>query len=192
MEKHGEKHGFMIAIGGLSGSGKSTLAGRLAAETGAVWLRSDSIRKELWGVDPLTKLPPAAYSRDFSTKTYETLASRMEAALRAGQVVIVDMSFAKPIERQSFADRAAACGAGFHGIWLDAAPDTLKTRVDARVGDVSDADSTIVAMQLGFDLGDIEWSRINTDRPADSVYRLACALLGVDGPTPIRAIKLEP
>lgn len=176
-------HGFMIAIGGLSGSGKSTLAGRLAAETGAVWLRSDSIRKELWGVDPLTKLPPEAYSRDFSTKTYDTLASRMEENLRAGRVVIVDMSFAKPVERASFADRAAACGAGFHGIWLDAAPDTLKTRVDARVGDVSDADSTIVTMQLGFDLGAIEWSRINTDRPADSVYRLACALLGVEGPT---------
>ena len=35
--------GILIEFGGLPGTGKSTLAGRLAEETGAVWLRIDEI-----------------------------------------------------------------------------------------------------------------------------------------------------
>lgn len=34
---------MLVEFGGLPGTGKSTLAGRLAAETGAVWLRIDEI-----------------------------------------------------------------------------------------------------------------------------------------------------
>ena len=46
----------LVAIGGLSGTGKSTLAARIAPALGpppgARWLRSDVIRKLLFGADP--------------------------------------------------------------------------------------------------------------------------------------------
>ena len=42
----------LIAIGGLSGTGKSTLAAALAPCLGARVLRSDVIRKRLFGVAP--------------------------------------------------------------------------------------------------------------------------------------------
>jgi len=58
----------LIAVGGLSGSGKSTLAWALAARLGAVVLRSDVIRKGLWGVDPTAKLPAEAYAPEVSVR----------------------------------------------------------------------------------------------------------------------------
>ena len=167
----------LVLIGGLSGAGKSTLAGRLAADSGAVWLRSDAIRKELWGVEPLTKLPPEAYSRAFSTKTYDELGNRTVDALNAGLHVVVDMGFIRPTERALFVQYAADCGVVCVGFWLDAAPDVLCARVDARVGDVSDADSAIVNMQLGFDLGLVDWVRLDANQSADDVYRAASGVL---------------
>jgi len=53
----------LIAIGGLSGSGKSTLAAALAPAIGARVLRSDVIRKRLFGVAPETPLPASAYAQ---------------------------------------------------------------------------------------------------------------------------------
>ena len=51
----------LIAIGGLSGAGKSTIAQALAptfgTRPGARVLRSDVIRKRLWGVMPESRLP---------------------------------------------------------------------------------------------------------------------------------------
>ena len=52
----------LIAIGGLSGTGKSTLAAALAPCLGARVLRSDVIRKRLFGVAPETQLPASAYT----------------------------------------------------------------------------------------------------------------------------------
>ena len=44
--------GLLVEFGGLPGTGKSTLARRLAAGTGAVWLRIDEIenamRRQSW------------------------------------------------------------------------------------------------------------------------------------------------
>lgn len=169
----------LIAIGGLSGSGKSTLSGRLAAEMGAVWLRSDAIRKELWGVAPTDKLPPEAYSVDFSTKTYAALDLRTDAALKDGKTVIVDMVFARESERKVVADRAKANQTPFQGFWLHADPDCLRKRVDARVGDISDATAAIVDIQLGYDLGVMDWTRIDAGGTAENSYRQIANALGL-------------
>jgi uncharacterized protein len=52
----------LVAIGGLSGTGKSTLAAGLAPSLGARILRSDVIRKQLFGVAPETRLATRAYT----------------------------------------------------------------------------------------------------------------------------------
>ena len=61
----------LVAIGGLSGSGKSTLAAALAPSLGARVLRSDVIRKHLFGVAPETRLPASAYTSEVSRRVYE-------------------------------------------------------------------------------------------------------------------------
>ena len=64
----------LVAIGGLSGTGKSALAAGLAPSLGARVLRSDVIRKRLFGVAPETRLPASAYAPQVSRRVYRTLA----------------------------------------------------------------------------------------------------------------------
>jgi aminoglycoside phosphotransferase family enzyme len=80
----------LVAIGGLSGSGKSTLAAALAPEIGARVLRSDVIRKKLFGVAPEARLPGTAYTAEVSRKVYQALREKTAAALAAGCSVIID------------------------------------------------------------------------------------------------------
>ena len=167
----------LICIGGLSGTGKSTLARRLAGELSAVWLRSDAVRKELWGVAPEVKLPPEAYTPDFSEKTYKEVNARAETALRAGRTVILGVVFARAEGRAKAHALARACGADFTGLWLEAPADTLRARVDARTGDVSDADSKIVDQQLGYEIGVVDWHRIDAGGTADHTHRQAARIL---------------
>jgi aminoglycoside phosphotransferase family enzyme len=67
----------LIAVGGFSGSGKSTVARALAplvgAVPGAVVIRSDEIRKQLSGVEPLHRLGPEGYTAAVSERVYTTL-----------------------------------------------------------------------------------------------------------------------
>ena len=91
----------LVAIGGLRGSGKSPLGAALAPEIGARVLRSDVIRKRLFGVAPETRLPTSAYAPKVSHRVYETLREKAAAALAAGYSVIIDAVSLKPEERQS-------------------------------------------------------------------------------------------
>src|SRR6266436_804506 len=63
----------LVAIGGLSGTGKSTLAAALAPSFGARVLRSDVIRKQLFGVALETRLPASAYAQQTSHRVYEKI-----------------------------------------------------------------------------------------------------------------------
>ena len=74
----------LVAIGGLSGSGKSTLAAALAPEIGARVLRSDVIRKRLFGVAPETRLPASAYAPEVSRRVYEALRDKASGGARGG------------------------------------------------------------------------------------------------------------
>jgi hypothetical protein len=153
----------LVAIGGLSGSGKSTLARALAptlgAPPGAVVLRSDEIRKRLWGRGPKERLPPEAYARAAGEAVYETLFDTARTCLAAGRPVIADAVFLQVHERRRIEAVAREAGAAFHGVWLDAPPDTLLERVASRRDDASDADARVVGLQLALDPGPIDWLR---------------------------------
>src|SRR4029077_15178912 len=122
----------LVAIGGLSGTGKSTLAAALAPCLGARVLRSDVIRKQLFGVALETKLPASAYAPQASHRVYETLRRKAEDALAAGYSVVVDAVALKPAERQSFAAIAEAAAVPFSGLWLEAPAPTMDRRPGAR------------------------------------------------------------
>ncbi len=155
----------LVAVGGLSGSGKSTLAYALApaigAAPGAVVLRSDEIRKRLWGVTPLTKLEAAAYTPEMSTRVYETLAADAEAVVRTGHSVIVDAVFARAADRVAIERAARAAGVAFAAVWLEAPEPVLVERIAARGPDVSDATADVVRMQWAQSAGDVRWPRVD-------------------------------
>lgn len=173
----------LVAVGGLSGSGKSTLARALAPDLGrapgAVLLRSDTIRKEMWGVAETEKLPADAYTRSASDRVYAEMHARARLALKAGQAVIVDAVNSDATGRADLARLAEQEGAAFAGLWLDAPEHVLKQRVTARVGDASDADASVVALQLGEDTGPIDWYRIDAGGGGDAALAAARRQLGL-------------
>ena len=158
----------LVAIGGVSGTGKSTvaagLASQLGARPGARVLRSDVIRKRLFGLDPESRLPQSAYGRDATERVYAALRDGAAAALRAGYCAIIDAVALQEEERRSFAEIARRAGVPFTGLWLQAPADVLLARVDARKQDASDATREIVARQLLIDLGPLDWQRLDAGR----------------------------
>lgn len=168
----------LVAIGGLSGSGKSTvaaaLAPRLGGGAGARSLASDRLRKALHSVAPETRLGAEAYAPEVSARVYAALAAGAEAAAAGGACVIADAVFSTPGERRAIADAAARAGAPFLGVWLDLAPETLRARVAARRGGTSDATVAVLDRQLGYDLGRIDWLRLDAGPDPE---RIAAAIL---------------
>lgn len=176
----------LVAVGGLSGSGKSHLARALApalgAAPGAVLLRSDEIRKQLWGCALTDRLPPEAYSSASTGKVYDTLRQRARIALQAGHSVIADAVHARPGERLALEAIAAEQAVKFDGLWLDAPEAVLSARVDARRGDASDADARVVRQQRDYRLGEIVWHKIAAaGTPDDTLAQAHRALGGTNG-----------
>jgi aminoglycoside phosphotransferase family enzyme/predicted kinase len=151
------RHRRLIAIGGLSGSGKSTLAAALAPAMGARVLRSDVIRKRLFGVAPETRLPASAYTTEMSRRVYGALRQRAATVLAAGYSVIIDAVSLKPEERRSLAAVAEAASVPFSGLWLAAPALTMEARLRARRHDASDASPEVLTQQLRQDAGPIDW-----------------------------------
>lgn len=156
----------LVATGGLSGSGKSTFARvcapGLGAAPGAVVLRTDEIRKRLWNVPSLQRLPKEAYTAEVSDKVYDELFRDAELVLKAGRSVVVDAVFIKPEQRARAEALARKLDVAFQGVWLEAPADVLRARVAARVNDASDADVAVLESQLTRDTGDIDWRRVDT------------------------------
>ena len=171
------RSGRLIAIDGLSGTGKSTLTAALAPSLGARVLRSDVIRKRLFGVMPETRLPTSAYKLRVSRRVYQTLRRKAADALAAGYSVIIDAVSLKPGERQSFAVVAEVAGVPFAGVWLAAPAAMMDRRLRARRDDASDASPEVLAEQLRQDPGTIDWVRIDAGAgPANSLFAARRAL----------------
>ncbi len=180
----------LAAVGGLSGTGKTTLARALApdlgAPPGALHLRSDVIRKELWGVGELETLPPEAYEAAAGERVYGAILQRAGQALEAGCAVIVDAVYARPAERDALEGLARRLGVAFRGVWLAAPAGTLVERVERRAEvakDASDATAAVVRTQLDYDTGPIGWRRIDAGGTPEEVVRAARAALRL-GTTP--------
>jgi aminoglycoside phosphotransferase family enzyme/predicted kinase len=167
----------LVAIGGFSGSGKSTLARALGpgvgAPPGALILRSDAIRKTLFGVPPTARLDPEAYSPAVSRTVYQTLAEQAHAALQAGQAVIADAVYARPDERVEIAGVARQAGVSFRGVWIEGPDSVFAERLRERVGDVSDATPDVLQRQRRIDVGTIDWRRLDGSLDTASVLRRA-------------------
>lgn len=178
----------LVAIGGLSGTGKSSVAAALSGELGggpgARVLRSDVLRKQLFGRRPEDRLPGEAYSKVVSNRVYAALEKRARGILAEGNSVIIDAVAALPGERAAFAEMARSAGVAFTGLWLEAPAATLLARVAQRGKDASDATEAVLRRQLTYDLGAIDWHRIDAAQPQETVIEAARS--AIHGETELR------
>ena len=172
---------MLIAVGGLSGSGKSSVAAALApflgVAPGALVPRSDVIRKRLMGIEPEARLGSEAYTSEMTGRVYARLRECANIGIRAGYVVIVDAVHARPEEREAIEAVADQAGVPFLGLWLEAAPEALASRVRERENDASDATVEVVRVQLGYDLGPIAWRRLDASQDLAATVARARKLL---------------
>lgn len=179
----------LVAIGGLSGTGKSMLARGLAphlgAVPGAVIVRSDVMRKHLFGVDETQSLPAQAYTPDITAKIYGIVAASAARIAQTGHAAIADAVFAKADERSLIASTAQAADVAFTGLMLVADVETRIARVSRRTGDASDADAAIALRQEQYEMGPIDWIIIDANgAPDETLARARNALNEIDSPPP--------
>ena len=171
----------LVAVGGLSGVGKSALARALAPEIGrapgALWLRSDLERKAMFGVEETVGLPPPPTPADVTRDVYEWLIDKARIALRAGQAVLLDATFATSAERSAAAGAAAAVGVAFAGLFLDAPLTTRLERIASRRADASDADADVARRQTAEPLSEKGWAAVAASGSLSDTTALARARL---------------
>lgn len=170
-----------IAVGGLSGTGKTRLARALAPEIGpmpgAVIVRSDVERKALFGVGETEKLPEQAYAAAVTARIYALLAEKARRVLAAGHAAIVDAVFAHPNERAAMTAAAETTGVRLQGLFLTADLQSRLARVSGRRGDASDATADVARVQENYDLGTLDWRRIDASgSPEETAARARAAL----------------
>jgi aminoglycoside phosphotransferase family enzyme/predicted kinase len=163
----------LTAVGGRSGTGKTVLARlaapRLGPAPGAVILRTDEIRKCIWGAGAHEVLPDAAYATEVTGRTYETLFDDAARALAAGRGVVLDATFLDPALRARAAETARAAGVSFQGVWLEAPAEVLRARVAGRRGDASDATVAILEAQLSTEAGLMDWTVLDASGAPERV-----------------------
>jgi hypothetical protein len=155
----------LIAVGGLSGTGKTVLAQALAPmiapAPGAVVLRSDLVRKQMFGVKDTHRLPPSAYTPEHAARVYDTLAQLARRVLAQGHSAIIDGVFAREDERDAVAALARERNVPLHGLFLVADLATRQMRIESRRGDASDATQEVAALQEHYNIGHVGWATID-------------------------------
>ena len=146
---------YLAITCGASGSGKSTLAQRLVEQGGFVRLRSDLERKRLHGLAAEARsdspLGDKLYTAAATDATYARLLELAEAALRAGERVVVDASFLQRERREPFCQLARRLDVPFSILLLQGEPEALAARIEqrrARGGDPSEATVEVLRHQL--------------------------------------------
>lgn len=127
-----------------------------------------------------SRLGPDGYTPEMTQRTYEAVYEEVAEVLATGQSVIADAVFADRGEREAMARIAAEVGVTFDGLWLDAPAGTMQERVMRRRRNVSDATAAVVRIQLGYDLGAIDWHRVDTSGPREISVGRALDCLGLE------------
>lgn len=146
---------FLVMMVGVSGSGKSTIAKQVAGSHGAIQIRSDVVRKRLFGMTPDAVSPEslreALYSEESSCRTFAQMLAMTQQILALGLPVIVDATFIRENTRTPFIDLASTLKIPFLILHCHAPEVVLKARIEARTArasDPSEADIAVMQRQL--------------------------------------------
>ncbi|CAN5307858.1 bifunctional aminoglycoside phosphotransferase/ATP-binding protein [soil metagenome] len=171
----------LVAVGGLSGTGKSVLARGIAPTLGpppgALVLRTDVIRKKLFGVAATERLPPSAYTPDVTAQVYDALLNGAERAAAQGISVILDATFLRGDEREAFA-KLAPVGIPHIGVFLTAERVVRLARIAQRTNDASDATAAVAIQQEAMSLGAVDWQQIDAGGTREQTRDRAGRYLG--------------
>lgn len=152
-----DRHPALVLMHGVSGSGKTWLSQHLLEQLGAIRLRSDVIRKRLFGLKPLQNSATVStatggiYTRDASARTLASLLDQARTSLAAGFLTIVDATFIHRSWRAPFQALAEEMGIDWQIVSVEAPSDILQARIAQRqqnAADASEADASVLASQL--------------------------------------------
>ena len=148
----------LVITHGLAGCGKTAASRNLLqtdAQARTVRLRSDTERKRMFGLEASESshsgIGQGIYAPGVSARTYRRLLELGEVLLRAGWSVIVDATFLKRADRDSFRALAARTGAAFSILAPQATTAQLRERIVARQEqgrDASEATLDVLALQM--------------------------------------------
>jgi len=145
----------IVLMHGLSGSGKSTVAQAALESLGAIRIRSDVERKRSHGLAAAERsasgVESGLYVPAITALTYRRLATLAAGIVRAGWPALVDATFLRQADRESFRALARSEAVPFLIVSCEAAEATLRARVVARereAGDASEAGLAVLERQL--------------------------------------------
>lgn len=124
----------LVVVCGLPGVGKTTVARRIADRTGAVVLRTDAVRKELF--------PDPEYTASETATVYAELLGRAADRLADGETVVLDATFAEASFRADARETARERGVPFRMVKVECTEAVVERRIRRREG-LSDADFEI-------------------------------------------------
>jgi uncharacterized protein len=171
---------LLLITHGLSGSGKTHVTQALIGGLHAVRVRSDLERKRLHGLAASAHSGSAVggglYDAGSTARTYARLAEIAGAAVRNGFDAIVDATFLRRTERDTFSRIAKQHNARFAILDCVAPEEVLRRRIAARAAesrDASEANLEVLDHQLAEQdpLGGDEQRaaiRVPTDAPVDA------------------------
>jgi aminoglycoside phosphotransferase family enzyme/predicted kinase len=131
---------LVVAIGGLSGNGKSTVARQAADALGAIVLRTDDIRQELFAADP------ARYSPAAKEAVYTELFRRAAALLADGLSFILDATFENQTHLAAAQQLASAPPADFLAVECVCSREEAHRRIRARQSSATDSSEATTAI----------------------------------------------
>ena len=114
-------------------------------------------------------------------RVYASVIDNARRAVAAGHSAIVDAVFASQPERDAAEQSAKALGVPFHGLFLTADLATRRARVGSRHGDASDADAAVVERQERYELGALDWARVDASGTPEQTLGRARRMLRVPG-----------
>ncbi|MEX2587577.1 MAG: AAA family ATPase [Actinomycetota bacterium] len=130
----------LVVVGGLPGTGKSTLARGLAEARGWAVLRSDVVRKELFGSSPGgSGFKEGNYTEEATSKVYEEMVSRAGKLLGLGRPAVLDASFASTAHRRLAAQAARDYSSPLIQLRCTTSPEVAAERIKSRLAEGADA-----------------------------------------------------
>ncbi len=174
---------LLISMHGLSGSGKTWISERLMAALPAIRIRSDLLRKRLFGLAESQKsesgVGEGIYVSSADDEVYAGMRRRAEPVLGERHNVILDATFLHRGQRAQATQLALDCGAELIFVRATAPQEELQRRIRARQqggADASEASLAVLEHQLKSveAMTDFEQSRSITVDSRDSA---AVALL---------------